>query len=109
MAQRVEIHLEDDLDQGPADETVQFGLDGVTYEIDLSVSNANELRGAFATWVNHGRRTGGRRNGRATPSGARNDGPSTSEVRAWAAEQGMEVNDRGRVPAEVRKAYESAH
>lgn len=108
MAQRVEIRLTDDLDQGPADETVKFGLDGVAYEIDLSSRNAEDLRGALATWVEHARRISGRRNGRAI-SGARNGGPSAAEVRAWAAEQGMELNGRGRVPIEVRKAYDAAH
>ena len=34
MARRVHIVLEDDLDGGPADETVVFGLDGREYEID---------------------------------------------------------------------------
>ncbi|MVA75477.1 Lsr2 family protein [Auraticoccus sp. F435] len=109
MAQRGEIRLTDDLDQGPANETVQFGLDGVTYEIDLSSSNAEDLRGAFVAWVGHARRIAGRRTGRATSSSAQTGRPSGSEVRAWAAEQGMEVSGRGRVPAEVRKAYDAAH
>ena len=40
MAQKVEVHLEDDLDGGPADDTVTFALDGKDYEIDLSTANA---------------------------------------------------------------------
>ena len=61
MAQRVKIILEDDLDGSTADETVTFGLDGVTYEIDLSAANAAKLRDDFASWVGHARRSGGRK------------------------------------------------
>ena len=44
VAKRTVVVLEDDLDGGPADETVTFALDGVSYEIDLSSSNAGRLR-----------------------------------------------------------------
>ena len=51
MVQRTQIVLEDDVDGGPADETVKFGLDGVTYEIDLSKDNAEKLRDVLASWI----------------------------------------------------------
>ncbi|MBE8528611.1 Lsr2 family protein, partial [Amycolatopsis sp. H6(2020)] len=44
MAQKVKIILEDDLQGGPADETVRFGLDGGQFEIDLTTENASKLR-----------------------------------------------------------------
>ena len=44
MAQRVSVELEDDLDGGPADETLRFGLGGSEYEIDLSKKNASKFR-----------------------------------------------------------------
>ncbi|HLT61498.1 MAG TPA: Lsr2 family protein [Microlunatus sp.] len=112
MAQRVQVILEDDFDGGKADETVTFGLDGVDYEIDLSAKNAKALRSALDPYVSVARRTGGRRRRAMTTravaakSGARG---STSEIRAWAVEQGYEVSSRGRVPAEIREAYEKAH
>jgi hypothetical protein len=116
MAQRVEYILEDDLDGGKADETVQFGLDGVEYEIDLSTENYEKLRDALAPWVGVARRTGGRRKrnvgsaAAAAPRAAATDGASnTSDIRAWAQENGYEVSSRGRVSAEVREAYEKAH
>ena len=59
MAQRVTVALEDDLDGGPADETVRFGLGGSEYEIDLSTKNANEFRRQLAPFIEHSRRTGG--------------------------------------------------
>ena len=113
MAQRVEYILEDDLDGGKADETVQFGLDGVEYEIDLSTDNIEKLHDVLAPYVANGRRTGGRRK-RVTSSApaarAATDGASnTSDIRAWAQENGYEVSSRGRVSAEVRDAYEKAH
>lgn len=114
MAQRVQVILEDDLDGSQADETVLFGLDGAEYEVDLSTDNAAALRDALAPWVGVARRTGGRRKrataGAAAPRPADNGtGASTSDVRAWAQENGYEVSSRGRVSAEVRDAYDKAH
>ena len=105
MAQRVQIILEDDYDGGTADETISFGLDGAEYEIDLSTRNATGLRDALAPWLAHARKTGGRRKRAAKASGS----SSTSDIRAWAQAQGLDVSSRGRVSAEVREAYEKAH
>lgn len=66
MAKKVTVTLVDDFDgSGAADDTVEFGLDGVTYEIDLSTKNATKLRGDLKQWVAAGRRVGGRRRGRS--------------------------------------------
>ena len=105
MAQRVQIILEDDYDGGTADETVSFGLDGAEYEIDLSSTNAAGLRDALAPWMAHARKTGGRRRRPTRASSS----SSTSDIRAWAQGQGLDVSSRGRVSAEVRDAYEKAH
>ena len=112
MAQRVNVVLVDDLDGSDAVETVSFALDGVDYEIDLSEQHAGELRNALALYIGHGRRTGGRR--RKSPSGGSAKspaagGPSPSEIRAWARENGWDVPERGRVAADVREAYAAAH
>jgi Lsr2 len=109
VAQKVQVLLVDDLDGGEADETVTFALDGKTYEIDLTTSNADKLRGLLDPYTKGGRRTGGRSaggrgKGRALASG----NPDTAEIRKWAKENGYSVNDRGRVPAEIREAYEKA-
>src|SRR4051812_50119181 len=63
MAQKVQVILVDDVDGGEASETVSFSLDGVSYEIDVSESNAGALRDALAPWVGHARRVGGRSGG----------------------------------------------
>lgn len=106
MAQRVNIVLTDDLDGTDADETVTFALDGNTYEIDLSSGNAVQLRDALKPFVAASRKTGGRTKvSRKRAGGAGN----ATEIRAWAQEQGMTVSARGRVPADIRAAYEAAH
>jgi hypothetical protein len=103
MAQKVQITLVDDLDGTPAAETVAFALDGTGYEIDLSSANAAALRDALARYVAHARRSRGaarRRSGRGGRAG---------EIRAWARSQGIAVNERGRVPADVVSRYDAAH
>lgn len=110
MAQKVQVLLVDDLDGGEADETVTFALDGKTYEIDLTTSNADKLRDLLDPYLKSGRRTGGRASGgRGKARAASGSSQDTAQIRAWAKENGYEVNDRGRVPANIRQAYEDAH
>lgn len=113
MAQKVLVQLVDDLDGGPADETVSFSLDGVAYEIDLSAKNAGEMRDSLSRYVGHARRVGGRASSRAPRAGGgrrRSGGDSrTAEIREWARANGHKVNERGRIPAAVIEAYEKAH
>lgn len=119
VAQKTVVTLIDDLDEGEADQTVEFGLDGVAYEIDLSDNNASGLRDALAGYVAHARRTAGRRaparrsNGRAVraPGGA---GPTSVDreqnkaIREWARARGYSVSERGRIPSNVIEAYHSS-
>jgi hypothetical protein len=113
VAQKVQVLLLDDLSGGEADETVTFALDGKTYEIDLNSENADKLRNALEPYVKAGRRAGGTRAARgraraATAAAAGAGGQDTAKIRAWAKENGYDVNDRGRVPANIREAYEKA-
>jgi hypothetical protein len=106
MAQKVTVALEDDLDGGPAEETVRFGLDGSHYEIDLSAKNATAFRRQLAPFIGHARKAGRgprRRAGRSASSRERSGG-----VRAWAKDQGIAVSDRGRIPAGVVEQYQAA-
>ena len=104
MATKVTVTLEDDLDGGPADETVRFGIGGADYEIDLNKKNARAFRKQLAPFVEHARRAGrGQRRSRTSSSRQR-----SGEIRAWAKEQGIAVSDRGRVPASVVDQYEAA-
>lgn len=113
MAQRTILELVDDLDGGKADETVSFALDGVEFEIDLSAENAARLRDAFAEFVGHARRVGGRKQrGASTPkpvNGNGNGKPDTQAVREWARSQGETVAERGRVPQALVMRFQEAH
>ena len=109
MAQKTYVVLEDDIDGGEASETVAFGLDGAAYEIDLNEKNAKALRDAMATYVGHARKaSSASRRGRRS-SAASYGTHSAREIRDWARSQGLKVTDRGRVPTEIREAFEAAH
>jgi hypothetical protein len=112
MAKKVTVTLVDDFDgAGAADETVEFGLDGVTYEIDLSSKNAKKLRDDLKLWVEKGRRVGGRRRaGRPAGPGRRAsiDREQSAAIREWARRNGHNVSTRGRIPADVIDAFHAA-
>ena len=105
MATKVTVVLEDDLDGGPADETVRFGLDGVEYEIDLSKQHARTFHRELASFLVHARRAEpARRRPARGSSGRRRSG----DIRAWAKDAGIQVSDRGRIPASVVAQYQTA-
>jgi hypothetical protein len=109
MAQQIQTLFIDDLDGSDAEGTFRFGLDGSEYEIDLNAKHAQELRDALARYVGAARRVGG--GARQPARGGRRasaNGLDTSEVREWARAQGIEVKDRGRVPAEVVLKFKAA-
>ncbi|MBI4901742.1 MAG: Lsr2 family protein [Actinobacteria bacterium] len=109
MVSKMTVVLEDDVDGSVAAETVRFALDGVNYEIDLSSANAEKLRAAVAPWVGSARRTGGRKAQARTSTSPSRGGSNATAIRTWARDNGFSVSDRGRVSAEIRKAYEDAH
>ncbi|WP_324650398.1 Lsr2 family protein [Georgenia sp. H159] len=115
MVQKVMVTLIDDVDGSPADETVLFSLDGVSYEIDLTSDNAAKLRDALAPWVGHARRAGGRKatggggTRRTRGSGRSGGAGDAAKIREWARENGYTVSERGRIPAEVTEAYAKAN
>jgi nucleoid-associated protein Lsr2 len=108
VAQKVQVLLIDDLDGSAADGTVRFGLDGAEYEIDLNAEHAQALRDALSRYVQAARRAGGgvRRPGRGGRRAA--GGVDSTEVREWAKAQGIEVKDRGRVPAGLVARFKAA-
>jgi hypothetical protein len=109
MAQKVQTLFIDDIDGSEADGTVRFGLDGTDYEIDLSTVHAQELRAVLASYLSASRRVGGgarrpARSGRSGPA----SGLNPTAVREWAKTQGIDVKDRGRVPAELVVKFKAA-
>jgi nucleoid-associated protein Lsr2 len=125
VAQKVVVTLVDDLDESEADETVEFGIDGSSFEIDLSDANAAKLRDSLADYIGHARRTAGRRrsNGRgaspapaAAPAARKGGGRASVDreqnqaIREWARKNTeYNVSERGRIPSEVSEAYHKAH
>jgi hypothetical protein len=109
VAQKVQTLFVDDIDGSDAEGTVRFGLDGADYEIDLNEEHARALRDALAPYIGAGRRAGGaaRRPVRSGRKASAN-GLNTTEVREWAKAQGIEVKDRGRVPAELVVKFKAA-
>jgi hypothetical protein len=105
MAQRVQVELVDDYDGKAAHQTVTFGLDGVSYEIDLSDKNAKALRKAYETWIASARRVGGRQAKGTTKVAT---GVDTAAVRAWASSNGYEISSRGRIPGEIIEKFRAA-
>jgi hypothetical protein len=104
MATKITVALEDDLDGGPADQTVRFGVGGTDYEIDLNKKNVRAFRKQLAPFVEHARKAGrGQRRPRSSSTRQR-----SSDIRAWAKQQGIAVSARGRIPATVVAQYEAA-
>src|SRR5689334_24643420 len=106
MAKQVITVLTDDLDGTDADRTVEFGLDGVSYTIDLSDKNAGKLRKALDPYLTVASRIGRTNtNGRITPRGAtapsRTSREQNQAIREWAAKNGHTVSERGRIPASI--------
>ena len=123
MAQKTIVTLIDDLTGEEAEDitTVEFGLEGVTYEIDLADDNAAQLRDKLSCYVAAARKTGGRRqstrgadrsgrtngNGKVVGSGYNRD--TLKAIREWAKQNGHNVSDRGRLPLNVIQAWEANH
>jgi hypothetical protein len=106
MAKRISVALEDDLDGGPADETVRFGLGGSEYEIDLNKKNARAFRKQIAPFVEHARKAGRGQRRRSVHAAASRE--RSGAIRAWAKDKGIPVSARGRIPVSVIEQYEAA-
>lgn len=110
MVKKVVVTLVDDLDKAtPADETVNFSLDGVSYEIDLTSAHAAELREGLQNWILNARRVDVRvnANGPLHRSRSSSSRDQSASIREWAKEAGFEISERGRIATEVRRAYEN--
>jgi len=105
LAQKIQTLFVDDIDGGEAEGTVRFGLDATDYEIDLSVAHSEELHKALAPFIAHARKTAARRGARGRRNATAID---THKVREWAREQGIQIKERGRVPADIVEKYRQA-
>lgn len=102
MAKKVLVELVDDYDgESRADETVEFAVDGRSYEIDLSEANAGQFRAELSRWIGRARRTNGRRPGGGQPRAGQLSREQLAAIREWARRQGHQVADRGRIPRKL--------
>lgn len=115
MARETIVWLVDDLDSSEAVQTIQFGWDGVSYEIDLSAANADSFTQAMAPYVAAARRASPHRRAprgatRRGSSPAHRERPATdlAAIRDWAGRNGYRVSSRGRIPTAVLDAYQAA-
>ena len=117
MAQKTIVTLVDDLTGEEAENisTVEFALDGVTYELDLTDENSTKLHDSLAQYAKAGRKIGGRRRGprpgraiKSTGGAAGYNRETLKSIREWAKKNGHNVSDRGRLPAEVLQAWQTA-
>lgn len=109
MASIVSVVVSDDIDGSSNAETISFGLEGITYEIDLSDKNRAKLDKALAPYIEHSRRVSRvrQRTGASGQRGRSND--NNMLIRAWARDEGLPVSERGRISADVIRQYEAAH
>jgi hypothetical protein len=96
--------ITDDLDGTPNAETVTFSLEGRMFQIDLSADNLDKLRKALDPFTAKARRAGGQ-----SAQRRRTPGTNLAEIREWAKANGHDVSDRGRISAEVLRAYRQAN
>jgi hypothetical protein len=110
MAQKTITQYFDDLDGSPLEEsnTIAFSLGRKSYEIDLSTENLAKLEEAMAPFIQAARPAGNAPAGRSSSARKPSD-RDLADVRAWAAQNGHTVSERGRVPAAVLQAYDAAH
>jgi hypothetical protein len=118
MAERTIVTLVDDLTGEEAENisTVEFALDGVTYELDLTDDNSTKLHDVLSPYANAGRKIGGRRRSgprpgrpiKGTGRAADYNRETLKSIREWAKENGYNVSDRGRLPTEVLQAWQTA-
>jgi hypothetical protein len=106
MAQRTRVVFTDDIDGSEAAGTVRFGLAGATYEVDLSTKNADKLAKILQPYIAAARKAGG--SPRRAAKNPRPAGPTPQEVRTWARAEGIDVKDKGRVPAELIVRFQAA-
>ncbi|MGP9651032.1 hypothetical protein CQ010_06900 [Arthrobacter sp. MYb211] len=96
MARQVQIALIDDIDGSEAVESISFSIAGQHYEIDLNSEHADEFRAALEPYIE------------AARSAKQSSASEAPAIRAWAKENNIKVNARGRLNADVVDAYNAA-
>ncbi|MGO9080342.1 MAG: histone-like nucleoid-structuring protein Lsr2, partial [Streptosporangiaceae bacterium] len=96
MARQTIVTVTDDIDGTEGAQTVTFGYDGQTWEIDLGTKNYGKFTSTFAPFVTAARRAPG--SGPRRASRPVRDRRNSAVVRQWARETGIKLSERGRIP-----------
>jgi hypothetical protein len=111
MGKKKNVESVDVLDGTSADETVEFGIDGQLYSIELSSANAQALRRILGEWADRGRRVGApqrRHLARIDPWRKQVSGQERVQIREWCQDNGYRVGSRGPLPFEAVDAFRTA-
>lgn len=112
MAQQFQVRYIDDIDGtdlGDKTNAISFAFEGKEYSIDLSDDNAEAFRAAVAPYIEAGHRVTGNRSKTSRKATTKTASGDTKAIREWARENGYDVSDRGRIPADVMDAYSAAN
>lgn len=105
-----------------AEETIEFSFEGQDLTIDLSGDNAALFREVMRSFVDAGtpapKKTSGRKKAAPATAGAtapkkasspaKGGNDENQQIREWAAANGFELSERGRIPQQVKDAWAAA-
>lgn len=109
MATETISRLVDDISGGEATQTISYAWSGQAYEIDLNDKNAEEFAEVLAPYVSASRKVGRSTGAKAAKAPQAVGEVDVKAVRAWAAEQGIDINPRGRIKSSVLEQYRASH
>ena len=111
VAQKVSVTYACDYDQKeiPPDQhrVRRFSFDGRDYEIDLCSWHSDSFDETISRFAQYARKPAVRAPAFKRRTAAHRQ--HSASVRAWAKNMGIEVSDRGRIPAAVVARYDAAH
>jgi Lsr2 len=111
VAQKVSVTFACDYDEKeiPDGEHLRraFSLDGRDYEIDLCEKHSQKFDEAVTRFAEKARKVSTRMSRPKRRTAAHRQ--RSADIRAWAKRSGIEVSDRGRIPAQVIAKYDASH
>lgn len=111
MATETILVVTSDLSGNGDANTVEFGFDGVGYEIDLTAAELGEFQAALQPYLDSARRR--TTQPRKSRNSRRSGNPSTTKeerakIREWGAKNGYDVPARGRIGKNIIEAFRAA-
>ncbi len=96
MVQQVDVRMVDDLDGSDAVQTVEFALDGQTYNIDLNAAHGAHLRSVLQRYIASARVVS------QPPGRTMHRRSSNKAIHEWANANGHALTANAKIPGEVR-------